>query len=83
MAVLETVPAGAQSLGVISARRCHRYFTEAEPVTEALLPDLRIAAYGQGADAIRVVGVEKTVGLLANCWYVLEGHAEMYALQKP
>jgi hypothetical protein len=81
--VVDSAPAGARDLGGVSARRCHRYFTEAEPLASSLIPDLQIAAYGQGADVIRVLGVEKKTGLLADCWYVLEGHAEMYSVQKP
>ncbi|MEJ0096535.1 MAG: hypothetical protein WDN46_24930 [Methylocella sp.] len=81
--VVDSAPAGARDLGGVSARRCHRYFTEAEPSASSLIPDLQIAAYGQGADVIRLLGVEKKTGLLADCWYVLEGHAEIYSLPKP
>lgn len=81
--VVDSAPVGARDLGGVSARRCHRYVTEAEPLASSLIPDLQIAAYGQGADVIRVLGVEKKMGLLADCWYVLEGRAEMYSFQKP
>ena len=80
VAVVDTAPAGSRDLGGVSARRCHRYFTEDEPLASSLTPDLQIAAFGQGADAIKIIGVEKKAGLLADCWYVLEGHAEMYGL---
>lgn len=83
VAVIETVPPGARDLGGVFARRCHRNLLEEEPSTVALIPDLRTAAYGQGADAIKIISIDKQVGLAANCWYVLEGRAEMYSLQKP
>ncbi|MCW2317213.1 hypothetical protein M2322_002767 [Rhodoblastus acidophilus] len=83
VSVVESAPAGAKSLGGITARRCHRNFLEDEPLSEAVLSDLKTTAYGQGADLIKVVGIEKKTGLAANCWYVLEGKAEMYSLQKP
>ena len=78
--IVETQPANSQSLGTISARRCHRYFTEDQPTLEAMLPDLQIAAYSLGADAIRFLESKKLNGLADNCWYVLEAYAEMYRL---
>ena len=79
--VVKLQPAGATSLGGVSARRCHRYFTEEEPNDVALTADLKVAAYAAGADAIRIASVEQVNGLAADCWYVLEAKAEMYRLR--
>jgi hypothetical protein len=76
--VVQSAPAGWTDMGSISTRRCHRYFTEAQPSEAAMIPDLKMAAFGQGADAIKVIGFQKVNGLAADCWYVLEGSAEMY-----
>ncbi|MGA2792886.1 MAG: hypothetical protein ABSE69_05030 [Roseiarcus sp.] len=69
---------GYVKTGAIGARRCHRNAIEDEPTEEALKHDLKIAAYGEGADAIKVTSIEKQMGLLADCWYVLEGRADIY-----
>ena len=76
--VVSAPPSGMTEMGVIATRRCHRYFTETPPTAEAMLPDLRVIAFGEGADAIRPLGVERKNGLAANCWYVLEASAMMY-----
>lgn len=80
--IVEKTPAGAVSLGGISARRCHRNFLEDAPTEKALADDLKLAAYAQGADVMRMIGMEKINGVMANCWYVLEGKAELYRLGK-
>lgn len=69
---------GYAKLGGITTRRCHHNFLDSEPTTDALTHDLKAMAYGAGADAIKITSVEKVNGLLADCWYVLEGHAETY-----
>ena len=76
--VLGDNTSGYSKLGGIIARRCHHNAFDPEPTTDALTHDLKAIAYGTGADAIRVVSVEKVNGLLADCWYVLEGHADTY-----
>lgn len=78
--VVDKAPAGSASLDGISVRRCHRNFLEDAPDAQAIVDDLKLAAYAQGADAIRPMGTEKVNGVMANCWYVLEGKAEMYRL---
>jgi hypothetical protein len=55
---------------------------EDAPDNQAIVDDLKLAAYAQGADAIHLMGTEKVNGVMANCWYVLEGKAEMYRLSK-
>lgn len=79
--VVSAPPAGAVSLGGVGTRRCHRYFTEEEPNEAAITADLKMAAFAQGADAIRITDMEKVNGLAADCWYVLEAKAEMYRLR--
>ncbi|MFO7758304.1 MAG: hypothetical protein R6V26_07470 [Roseovarius sp.] len=73
--VYNVVPSGFQSIGEVSARRCHRSFVEDAPSLEAITDDLKMAAFAQGGDAIADVRTEKKNGLLANCWYVVEGTA--------
>lgn len=80
--VVSAPPAGGTSLGEVVTRRCHRNFTEDAPDEAAMLIDLKMSAYGIGADAIRPTGAKKLNGLLANCWYVVEGSAEAYALPR-
>jgi hypothetical protein len=70
--------AGHAKTGAIFARRCHRYLWDPEPTNEAITQDLKIDANGAGADAIKVTSIEKVNGLMADCWYVLEGHADTY-----
>lgn len=78
IAVFEIKPTGHRSLGTVSARRCHRSFVEDAPSLESITNDLKIAAYAQGADAISNIQTKKLNGLLANCWYVLEGTAQIW-----
>ena len=78
VAVLGDTSTGYMKLGAIYARRCHHNVLDAEPTNDAITHDLKVAAYGAGADAIKVTSVEKVNGLMADCWYVLEGHADTY-----
>lgn len=78
ISVYETKPARHRSMGEVSARRCHRSFVEDAPSAEAITDDLKVAAYAQGADAISNIQTKQMNGLLANCWYVLEGTAQIW-----
>ncbi len=78
ISVFSQNPSGYTPMGEIAVRRCHRSFTEDPPNIEAITDDLQVAAYGRGADAISDVKTEKLNGLAANCWYVLEGTAQMW-----
>jgi hypothetical protein len=80
--VSQALPAGADVLGDISTRRCHENFTEESPSEPAISTQLRVMAYAQGADGITNLRFDKLNGLLANCWYILEGRATMFALRK-
>lgn len=82
VAVVQAQPAGTVSLGEVTTDRCHRYFTEAAPSDAAIVNDLKFLAYGQGADAMRVVETTAVPGLVSNCWYILRGTAEIYARSK-
>lgn len=66
----------------ISVTRCHRSFLAEAPDDQAIMADLKLAAYAQGADALRLISIEKVNGVMANCWYVLEGKAQLYRLTK-
>lgn len=65
-------------IGSVGGRRCHRNFLEEQPSDDVLLSDIKVAAYSQGGDAIGEMSTEKVPGLVANCWYVLEGKASIY-----
>lgn len=76
--VFKTAPAGYKSLGVMKTNRCHRILTAEPPSVAAITDDLKRIAYAQGADAISDVKTEKIGGLGSNCWYVLQGSAELW-----
>lgn len=79
--VYDTEPSGVESLGEVSASRCHRSFVEGAPEEATVINDLRVAAYAQGADGITDVKVSKESALSRNCWYVLSGTAKAFTLQ--
>lgn len=81
--VLESAPAGSTDLGEVDAGRCHRSFVETAPAEQAVLLDLKIAAYALGADVIMGVKIEKQSALTKNCWYMLDGKARALRLAKP
>lgn len=78
VAVLDAPPANMSPLGEVTARRCHRNATDPEPSPAALKMDLQVAAYATGADAIVIGQTRRLNGLMANCWYVLEGSAKTF-----
>jgi len=78
----DTLPAGAEVLTEVSAGRCHRSFVEEAPQESTVLIDLKVAAFAQGADGITGVTIAKESGLNRNCWYVLSGKAQAFALRK-
>lgn len=80
--VYEAIPTGAQVVNEVSAGRCHRSFVEEAPTEAAVLTDLKIAAYAQGADGITGVKISKESGLNRNCWYVLGGTAQAFTLHE-
>jgi hypothetical protein len=81
--VLDAAPSDAQVLGEVDAGRCHRSFVETSPAEQAVLLDLKIAAYALGADAITDVKIEKQSALTKNCWYMLDGKAKALRLPAP
>ena len=81
--VLDATPSGAEDLGVVDAGRCHRSFVESSPAEQAVLLDLKIAAFVLGADAITNVAIEKQSALTKNCWYMLGGKARALRLNSP
>lgn len=81
--VLDSVPSGAQDIGELDAGRCHRSFVEISPAEQAVILDLKIAAYAIGADAITDVKIEKQSALTKNCWFMLNGKAKALQLPTP
>lgn len=75
---VETVPAGYRKIKDVSVRRCHRSLTEDAPTKEALIDDLKLAAYAEGGELVTNLRTTKKNGLAANCWYVVEGTAEIW-----
>jgi hypothetical protein len=78
--VYQELPVGAEVIKTVSAGRCHRSFVEEAPTEAAVLTDLKIAAYAQGADGINAVSITKDSGLPRNCWYVLGGTAKAFTM---
>src|SRR5690606_1043947 len=81
--VLDSIPSTAQVLGEVDAGRCHRSFVETAPAEQAVLLDLKIAAFAIGADAITDVAIEKQSALTKNCWYMLDGKAKALRFPAP
>ena len=77
----DTAPAGYRKLKDVSVRRCHRNWTEDAPTDQALLSDLKIAAYAEGGELLTNLRTDKKNGLAANCWYVVEATAEVWTLR--
>lgn len=78
----EALPDGAVVLGKVDAGRCHRSFVETAPDDAMVIADLKVAAYAKGADGITDVKIAKESGLSKNCWYILDGEATMFMLNK-
>ena len=78
----EKFPKNVIDMGTITTRRCHRELSN-KPTTQALLDDLLLIAYGQGADGISELFLfpEKT-GLLLNCWKLLDAKARLFRDKK-
>lgn len=73
--VLNTMPDDGKSLGKVRASSCKRQLFAGSTSRPALVRDLRVKAYGRGADAIANVYVETSMGIMHNCWSRLEGSA--------
>jgi len=78
----ETLPANAEVMGEITARRCHRMATDPVPSEETLMNDLKLLVYTQGGDGFTDYKLKKHsgVGLLYNCWQLRDASAKMYKL---
>ena len=78
----ETLPANAEMMGEITARRCHRMATDPVPSEETLMNDLKLLVYTQGGDGFTDYKLKKHsgVGLLYNCWQLRDASAKMYKL---
>lgn len=69
---------GYRKLKAVSVRRCHRNFTEKAPTEDALIEDLKVAAYAEGGELVTNVQSTTKNGLAANCWYVVEATADIW-----
>lgn len=78
--VYPTLPVGAADLGQLSASRCHRNFLDEAPTDEAVLIDLKVSAYAQGADGLTQISFTKESGLSSNCWQILTGTATVFTV---
>jgi hypothetical protein len=76
-----TAPIGAKVLGQVDASRCHRNALDEPPSNDALVMDLKVAAYARGADGLTDIQFSKESGLLKNCWFVITARAN--AIQMP
>lgn len=78
--VTPELPAGAEIVGAgpFTVKRCHQYAHEATPSEVALLDDLVLLAYAEGADGVTNVKYSKESGLLSNCWYIAKASATFY-----
>ena len=80
--LLEEVPSGAVFLGKVDAGRCHKSIVEVTPNKSSLILDLKIAAYALGGDAIAEVDISKKTAFSKDCWYMLDGEANAYKLNR-
>jgi hypothetical protein len=78
----EAAPPGAENIGTVDAARCHRNTLQAPPTDTEIKLDLKVAAYARGADGITDIKIERTSGLLQNCWNIVNGTATAIALKK-
>lgn len=79
--VYSSVPPDAVNVGQLSASRCHRNFLDQAPTDDAVLIDLKVSAYAQGADGLTQVSYTKESGLSSNCWQILTGTATVFTVQ--
>jgi len=82
VSVLDEEPVNATFLGNVDAGRCHQSIVEVTPNESSLMLDLKIAAYALGADAIAEVEISKKTAFSKDCWYMLDGEAKAYKLNK-
>lgn len=76
------LPQGAEKIGTVDASRCHRNTLQAQPSDAELKLDLKVAAYARGADGITDIQIERSSGLLQNCWAIINGTATALVLKK-
>lgn len=76
------LPEGATLVGTVDASRCHRNSLQAPPTEADLRTDLKVAAYARGADGITDVKIERSTGLLQNCWAIVNATAQAFQVRK-
>jgi len=77
-----SIPAGANLIGRVDASRCHRYQGSPKPTEADVEIDLKVVAYGKGADGIADVKFTSGVGLARNCWGIITGEAQAFSFPK-
>lgn len=75
--VFDSAPPGYKAMGIVDASRCHRNTLDAVPSDDVVLTDMRVVAFGRGADAVTDVQVTRESGLLKNCWLIITARGIM------
>ena len=78
----DEVPPNVEVLGNATTRRCHRDATAQPPQKATLVDDLRLFAYGYGADGIAKIVITTQSGLMQNCWQLYDAKVIMYKKNK-
>jgi len=75
--VYESAPEQAQSLGTVTAIRCHANLYEPKPTEETLRGDLLINAFAKGANGVSDIQIVRQPGNLGyNCYFRFFGTAK-------
>lgn len=63
-----------------SIERTWYFYVNSKPDNDQVVIDLRVIAYGREADGIADVKIDKSSGLIRNCWHILTGTATIFSL---
>lgn len=75
--VYESAPEQSQSLGTVTAIRCHANLYEPKPTEETLRGDLLINAFAKGANGMSDIQIVRQPGNLGyNCYFRYFGTAK-------
>lgn len=78
----DSMPSGGVKIGTVDASRCHRNTLQAQPTEVEIRADLKVAAYARGGDGITDILIERSSGLMQNCWAILNGSATALTIKK-
>lgn len=80
--VYDTAPEQSQSLGTVTAIRCHANLYEPKPTEETVKGDLLVNALAKGANAVSDMKVVRQPGNLGyNCYFRYLGTANALTVQ--